>query len=326
VSGIPLAGWVPIRLIWQGAEPLVEWCYLGRERFTHPFFDGTIQFALQTPFNSLFRHHTSMATLAEWSRRSPGIPPSGFVFHMSRCGSTVVSQLLASLPENVVVSEAGPLDALARAHLRAPSSSLEQRIAWLQWMVSALGQRRGGGERHYFIKFDARTTFELPLLRQAFPEVPWIFVYRDPVEVLVSLVNRPSNMTTPGMGANLLSLPMSQIGGMAFEEYAARVLGLLCEAASGQFTDKRGLLVNYRQIPSVVWGELPGHFGFELAAGAIERVKAAATLDAKDRGRLFEGDSARRQAEASEDIRRAAEQWVAPQYEKLERLRGQGLA
>jgi hypothetical protein len=319
VSGVPLTGWVPIRLFWQGTEPLVEWCYLGRERFTHPFFDTTIQLALQTPFNSLFRHHTTMSTLAEWSQRSPGIKPSGFIFHMSRCGSTVISQLLASLAENVVVSEAGPLDALARAHLRAPAAPLDQRIAWVQWMVSALGQRRAGGEQRYFLKFDARTTFELPLLRQAFPEVPWIFVYRDPVEVLVSLMARPSTMSTPGMGDQ-------QIAGMTMEEYAARVLGRLCETAGQHFPDQRGMLVNYRQIPAVVWEDLPRHFGFELTAGAIERMKEAATLDAKDRGRRFEGDSARRQTEASEEIRRAAEQWVTPKYERLERLRGQGLA
>jgi hypothetical protein len=51
-----------------------------------------------------------------------------------------------------------------------------------------------------------------------------------------------------------------------------------------------------------------------------------AGFDAKNRNRRFEGDSARRQAEASEEIRRAAERWVAPAYERLEELRVQGLA
>ena len=326
MSELPLEGWVPIRLFWQAMEPLVEWCYLGRERFTEPFFDSTIQLALQRPFNRLFRHHTTMAALGEWSRRSPGLRPSGFIFHMSRCGSTVVSQMLASLPEHVVISEAGPLDALARAHLRAPQAPVEQRIDWLQWMVSALGQRRAGSEERYFIKFDARTTFELPLLRKAFPEVPWIFLYRDPVEVLVSLVSRSSNMTTPGMGENLLGLPIAQLANMTTEEYAAQVLGLLCETAGSQFPDDRGTLVNYRQIPEIVWEKLPGRFGFSLPAGAVELMKAAAGFDAKDRSRRFEGDSARRQAEASEEIRRAAERWVVPGYQRLEELRVQGLA
>ncbi len=326
MSQLPLHGWVPIRLFWQGSEPLVEWCYLGRERFTDPFFDSTIQLALQSPFNRLFRHHTTMATLGEWSRRSPGIRPSGFIFHMSRCGSTVISQILASVAEHVVVSEAGPIDAIARAYLRAPQAPVEQRIEWLQWMVSALGQRRAGCEERYFIKFDARTTFELPLLRQAFPEVPWIFLYRDPVEVLVSLVSRPSSMTSPGMGENLLGLPMAELAGITTEEYAARVLGLLCETAGRQFPDDRGLLVNYRQIPDVVWEKLAGQFGFPLPARAMERMKTAAGFDAKDRSRRFEGDSVRRQTEASAEIRRAAEQWAAPGYTMLEQLRVQGLA
>jgi hypothetical protein len=245
---------------------------------------------------------------------------------MSRCGSTVISQMLASLEENVMVSEAGPVDALARAHLRAPLTPEEQRIEWLQWMVSALGQRRAGKEARYFLKLDARTTFELPLLRKAFPQVPWIFLYRDPVEVLVSLVNRPSSMTTPGMGENLLHLPMSEIADMAMEEYAARVLGRLCEEAARQFPSRQGMLVNYRQIPESVWSELPGHFGFPLASEAIERMQQAAGWHAKEPGRRFEADSARRQSEASEKVRLAAEQWVAPQYARLEELRLQGVA
>jgi hypothetical protein len=267
-----------------------------------------------------------MTTLADWFRESPGMKPSGFVFHMSRCGSTVVSQMLASGPRNVVISEAGPIDALARSDLRAPTATLEQRAARLQWMVSALGQRRTGSEERYFIKFDARTSFELPLLRYTFPDVPWIFLYRDPVEVLVSLVRRPSNTTTPGMGDNLLGFPPLEIAEMATEDYAARILGRLCDAAVRQFPDKRGLLVNYRQLPEVVWRSLPGHFGFDLEAGAIEEMQEAGALDAKNRTRRFEADSGRRQAEASEAIRRAAEQWVMPQYKMLEQLRGQRLA
>ena len=166
----------------------------------------------------------------------------------------------------------------------------------------------------------------MPLLPHAFPDVPWIFLYRDPVEVLVSLVTRPSNMTTPGMGDNLLALPLPEIAGMAIEDYAARILGLLCETAIGQFPDQLAMLVNYSQAPGVVWRELPPHFGFELAAAAIERMQEAGALDAKNRGRRFEADSGRRQAEASERIRRAAEQWGAGRYKMLEQLPGQGLA
>src|SRR5437660_536531 len=108
-------GWIPVCLDWRYPEPTVRWCHLGQEPFSEPFFDSTVQLVLQRPFNALFAHETPIGSLEGWHERSPGLAPSGFIFHMSRCGSTLVSQMLAALPRNVVVSEAGPLDSIARA-------------------------------------------------------------------------------------------------------------------------------------------------------------------------------------------------------------------
>jgi beta-phosphoglucomutase-like phosphatase (HAD superfamily) len=127
------------------------------------------------------------------------------------------------------------------------------------------------------------------------------------------------------MAQSLPGLAMSEMAGMAMEECAGRVMGLLCETASRQFPDPRGLLVDYRQIPGVVWREVAGHFGLDPPAADIERMQEAGALDAKNKTRRFEADSARRQAEATEEVRRAARQWVTPWYEQLEQLRGQGL-
>ena len=44
--------------------------------------------------------------------------PDGLIFHMSRCGSTLVSQMIAALPNMVAISEARPLDASDRAGAR----------------------------------------------------------------------------------------------------------------------------------------------------------------------------------------------------------------
>ena len=62
-------------------------------------------------------------------------------------------------------------------------------------MVAAFGRRRGGRERHYFIKLDSWHTLALPLFRRAFPSVPWVFLYRDPVEVLVSQMRQRGAQT-----------------------------------------------------------------------------------------------------------------------------------
>ena len=65
---------------------------------TEPFFDLTIEDCLQDPYCLLFRRQTPLDVLAHLDNASSGSEPTGFIFHMSRCGSTLVSQLLATLP------------------------------------------------------------------------------------------------------------------------------------------------------------------------------------------------------------------------------------
>ena len=322
MSSLPLHGWAPFRLYWQGSEPGVEWCYLGANRFTEPFFETSMQLAIQAPFNNLFRFRTPIAALAEWQRTSPGLKPTGFIFHLSRCGSTLITQLLASLPENAVISEAGLLDGMLRSEQRAPQSSLEQRVCWLQWLVSALGQRRTGAERHLFIKFDPRSIVMFPFLRLAFPAVPWIFVYRNPVEVMVSNLRGTAQLLTPSLDtAAFLSVTPSQVAAMDEEEFLARVLGVIAQTAMRCATDYDGLLINYPQLPEIVWGAMGRHLGITLTNGDLEQLKQVATRDAKHPERRFSGDTESKNKEASERVRLLAEHWIGPHYARLEELR-----
>jgi hypothetical protein len=324
MSGLRFDGWVPFRLYWQGSEPGVEWFYIGANRFSEPFFETTAHFEVQTPFNSLFRFRTPLEALAEWQAVSPGLKPAGFIFHLSRCGSTLITQMLASLPQNVVLSEAGVLDRMLRSQERAPEASITQCVAWLQWLVSALGQRRTGLERRLFIKFDPRNIVDLPLLRLAFPDVPWIFVYRNPVEVMVSNIRAASPLVTRGiLGPDFLNFDVSLVAGMDDDEYAARVLGIIAETAARHVVSAQGRLIEYRQLPDIVWGDVRRHFGLELTPEEVDCLKQVATLDAKHPTRRFESDTEAKNREAGGRMRMLAEQWIAPHYAKLEEIRQQ---
>lgn len=313
----PRQGWAPAWIEWRDAEPLVAWCYLGAAPFGEPFYDQTLQHA-QTPFNNLFAHRTDMDALARWHEESPGLTPSGFIFHMSRCGSTLVSQMLASLPCHLVISEAGPLDALARSHSSTP---IERRVEWFRWMISALGQKRTGEETRYFVKFDSRTTLDLPFIRHAFPDVPWVFVYRHPAEVLASHLNDPSPAMIPGIvGRGGLDLPPALALAMAPEEYGARVLGRLCEAALGHLRDG-GMPVNYTQLPEAAGLEIADHFGVRFTPHEAACMNDAALFHAKFPGRRFEPDGDYKRRALPQAARDAAARWIEPQYAALERLR-----
>ena len=321
VNANHLAGWMPIRIYWNGRTPAVDWCWVGARRFTDPFFDHTIDACLRLPFSLLVRPQTAMDSLRELSEIAPGLQPRGFIFHMSRCGSTLVSQMLAALPASVVLSEAGPIDSVLRAQFQDPSLSDDRRVEWLRWVVSALGQPRCD-ETNLFVKFDAWSALELPLIHRAYPDVPWIFLYRNPVEVLVSQAAKKGAHMIPGVvHPELFGMTLADAFEMQPEDYCARVLALACEASLSHHQSHPGLMINYEQLPDAMWTGIADFYGIELQASDMEAFRRLTTRDAKNPSLAFENDSQAKQAAASTALRRAAEVWLAPLYERLETAR-----
>ena len=317
-----LAGWIPIRIYWQQSRPVVEWCYVGRLGFTEPFFEQTISICLRHPFNRLFYHRTPIDTLADLYAVRPGLLPSGFVFHMSRCGSTLIAQMLAALPQALVIAEAEPIDAVLRAHFQDAHVTDDQRVSWLRWTIGALGQPQDETTKHYLVKFDSWNVIDLALIQRAFPTVPWIFVYRDPVEVLVSHGKQPGSQMVPGaLEPELLNLDGAHINCMALEEYHARVLERICHAAVRHYQRSASMLVNYRQLPEIVWSVLLDFFHVSYTAADIERMRHITQFDAKNPALYFSDDTSAKQAVANDRLRQRARQWLEQVYTQLETLR-----
>jgi hypothetical protein len=317
-----LDGWIPVRISWEQSRPIVEWRYVGDTRFTEPFFEQTISAGLRHPFSRLFCLRTPIDALAQLHAARPGVEPSGFVFHMSRCGSTLVAQMLTALPQMLVIAEAEPIDAVLRANFQDAGLTDERRIAWLRWMVSALGQPRGEPTKHYVIKFDSWNVLDLPLIRQAFPAVPWVFVYREPVEVLVSHRRQPGSQMVPGMlEPGLLGLDAALIGRMPLGEYHAAVLERFCRAAVRCYRASAGRLVDYRQLPAVVWSSLLDFFKIQYTAADVARMRDIAQFHAKNPALFFEADTEAKQSAASDHLREIAHRYLKPVYEQLEQLR-----
>jgi len=183
---LPPPGWLPIAASWRSDQFYLDWRHFGEQQLVDPFFEGSVQRRLYKPFNRLFRHMTPISRLSEWLAAHPHLRPSGLIFHLSRCGSTLVSQMLAALPTNIVVSEAPPIDAIVQAYRLMPELGEKRYADWLAALTGVLGHRRSGNERHFFIKLDSWHTVALPLFRRAFPGVPWVFLYRAPVDVFFS--------------------------------------------------------------------------------------------------------------------------------------------
>lgn len=310
--------WVPVRCFQQETNAFVDWCFLEKVRLTEPFFDDSIARRFRQPFNLLFRHQTPIEFLGELNEYSEGLKPTGFIFHLSRCGSTLVSQMLAALPENIVISEASPIDFV----VRAKNIDDETKIEWLRWMVGALGQRRNEPEKHYFIKFDSWNTLEINLVKRAFPDVPWIFLYRNPVEIIVSHLRQRGAQMIPGLIREILpELGFEASLEMPPEEYCARVLEKICRSALESLQTGDGLAVNYTELPDAVDSKILEHFNIEFSENDRDIMFAATKFNAKSPQMNFAPDSEQKKKEAGAAALAAAEKFVNPIYEALENLR-----
>ncbi len=321
-----LIGWTPIRVQWHGTEPLIDWCFTGESRFTEPFFDHSVERLLQDPFNLAFRPLTPIDALRVASTEIPALAPTGFIFHMSRCGSTLVSRMLASLPQNIVISEASPLDWMIRANIRRPEITVDEHINWIRWMIGSLAQKRSPDAQHCFIKFDSWHMLYFDLIERAFPDVPWIFLYRNPPEVMVSHSKHRGSALIPGVVE--YGIPGLGINEMVLhppDEYSAIVLTHICKAALDHRNNKNGVFVNYNRLPDFVSSEMLRHFDVDLSDKDISTMNAAARFNAKDPGVEFASDTKEKRNEASGEIMRISDKYLMPLYAELESAAGNNI-
>jgi hypothetical protein len=307
--------WTPIRVSNDGSD-IVDWCRTDGIDFTDPFFHQSVLTALRDPFRLLFRRTSSMLDLA--TAAPAGLAPSGFIFHLSRCGSTLISQLLAALPSVLVMSEPGPVDSTMRPAPGAPRFDEATRARVLRGMVAALGQPGSSDHRHYVVKLDAWALLWLPLIRAAFPDTPWALVYRDPLEILVSQSRRigyhmiPSTLTPDELGIDASGV----LSEATLAEYGAAVLGRLLECAVAGMADGPALLVDYRELPHAITTRVAPWFGIDIDDNETDRLMALAGRDAKNEWIPFEPDTLAKRNAAT------PAQWdlangLAPLYDRI---------
>src|SRR5215203_3952872 len=118
---------------------------------TEPFFQQTIERATLETREELF---TEFDVLLQPESLLDTVPPTGFIFHSSRCGSTLVANACRAVAGSIVISEANAIDKLI-ARFVTDTGDVKESVysVFLRGVVHALGQRRSGGEQHLFVKF-----------------------------------------------------------------------------------------------------------------------------------------------------------------------------
>jgi hypothetical protein len=249
-----IADWIPYKLVQQEQQWLCSWLSLAGKRIAEPFFSETIlrcktdaannKHNRRFPSLSSLEYLTACATIA-----TDVLAPSAFIFHVSRCGSTLISQLLGLSEKNIVLSEVPLIDELLRMPLKGNPAESPAAEAGLKASIALLGRRRFGQERNLFIKLDSWHVFFAGTLRRLYPDVPFVLLYRAPDEVIGSHQRRRGMQAVPGLiEAELFGMSHAEASSCDGDGYIAKVL----EYYYSQFLeiaekDDRSMLLNYSQ-------------------------------------------------------------------------------
>lgn len=264
--------WYPVELEPRGGE--IVWFHLPEERFLDPFFEETIR----RNRRSAPSVRLALEGLRGASRDVPA--PRAFFFHASRCGSTLVMQVLSRLAGCRCISEAPVIDALLH------SAGADDVL--LEGLIRSLG-KPGENEAApaLFLKTDSWHLPHLDRIRRVFPSTPCYFLYRDPAAILRSHHRERGSQMVPGLvDPRRFHIDPASVNFANPDAYAERVLAAIFRQALAAAENGRVIPIAYSQLPDLMWDRL----GHDLGLGNTvwDAAKERAKLHSKDPYRSLE--------------------------------------
>jgi len=326
MARINLKGWLPVDAIIKDGRPGISWMDMSDVSLAEPFFQQTVD-RVRTERPERAERFTEFHDLVQLEKTFDSVAPTGFIFHSSRCGSTLLANACRTISGAIVLSEPPAVDKLVARLITdtfAAGGAEKLYLIFLRIIVKALAQRRTGQERYVFVKFASCSASKIYSIRRMWPNVPWVFLYRDPVETIVSnMQNCPAWLMDPDHRV-LASMIGSSTGGVAEmspEELCARSIASFYSTAHVVANDQ-SLLLNYNQLSLAEISNALQFFGVRPTAAEMEIIaRQSQTYSKSTEARAFAGDSDAKQRAASDLVREMAAKWAAEPYQLLEQKR-----
>src|SRR5689334_17071101 len=313
-------GWLPVDAVVVDGRPGLWWMEMSGVSLTEPFFQQTVERARREGREERF---TEFDVLLQLEKELDSVEPTGFIFHSSRCGSTLVANACRAVSNSIVLSEANAIDKLIARFITDADNPVKEVLysVFLRGVVHALAQRRFGNEQHLFIKFACCSFAQLKRIKRIWPNVPWLFLYRDPVETIVSNMRD----VPPWLIDNdrrVLSSIIGNNGEMSLEELCARTIGSLYSTAY-DLANADSMLLNYNQLSVPVIASVLNFFKVSLSTEELDAISRTTKAYSKEASgtRAFVADVDTKQKLASDLVREMSERWASEPYRLLEQKR-----
>jgi hypothetical protein len=140
----------------------------------------------------LARHAQAYDT--QLSKHVLALPPTGVIFHESRCGSTLMANMLGGFsPKHTRMYSENQVHVQAiKACARNPCNpDLHAKLIQDVFYLSGRTVRKERPQ-YVFYKISSIGSMYLDSFTAAYPSVPWTYVYRDTVEVMQSHFKKSS--------------------------------------------------------------------------------------------------------------------------------------
>ena len=245
--------------------------------------------------------------------------PAGFIFHVGRCGSTLLAKVLSSLDRHIVIKEAEPVQQLLGVEYEAVFR--EKRASYFQSLINIYGHRRLPVQERFFVKFSSNHVKRLDMVRRLYPGVPWLFLYRNPYEIIPTFLEGPAwfirNKNT-AEGAFDAALPIEAVERMSDLAFSVQVESSTLRIAL-ENTCNHCLFVDYSQLRPENLPRILRFFGLNVTGkeydGMVEQFEFYSKSDGESVP--FVPDSASKRDKVTEEIRVAIEEELWELYLSL---------
>ncbi|CCE09336.1 conserved hypothetical protein [Bradyrhizobium sp. STM 3843] len=301
----------PVNILREGSGFAVAFKSIPPEAFTDPFVAETTARFTEPPIER------RLETIGD-ARGLETIAPRGIIYHVSKCGSTLVSQLLKRLDDIIVYSQP---DALNDLLMPPHASSAEQLIQALRALGALFADH---ARRPYVLKLESWNVLYCRLLQQAFPATPSVFCIRDPIDVAVSVMEDPDpgvwyRHLKSGNNPFFAQFGLDAAARLAPGDYIALFYTRFC-AAIRQLEPQSSRIIRYDGMPESIWRTVAPAFNLPVPAAALARMQQAAEFYSKDplgTQRTFVADSTGKRQRVAADVSAAIDAVARPAYEQM---------
>ncbi len=249
-----------------------------------------------------------------------------FIFHMSRCGSTLVTQMLATCERLYIISESTAVNAALNPDLVISAGERDRLIC------SILNSLYAAKPEHcdaLIVKFRSWNTLYQQDILRLYPQVQWMFVHRNGSEVLESVLRDPpgwlrSRYTDRDFFAKKIGVSASGIDALKDNEYTARILGAFCAEVARNVSEFSTLL-DYVDIKTKLPSIVNAQWGLNLSNTEIGSMIERTKIYSKDPSKqvVFVPDSEKKQKLISEESHAYAEKFVETERRVLNQITAQ---